>query len=69
MGYSKRCCPIAQTNQKLSAEMTLLTAQIYSPRWGHKDKYDIDLTQDTMTISVLNRTARCEWRENRDPVW
>jgi hypothetical protein len=42
---------------------------IFSPRWGHEDVYTVKLTREAMTIRTMPRTARCEWRENLDPIW
>ena len=49
--------------------MTELTAQIFTPRWGHEDTYKFELTRDAMTISHGPRKAKCLWVENRDPHW
>lgn len=49
--------------------MTTITAQIYSPRWGHDDKYEFELTQEAMTISMGPRKSKCIWQEGRDPIW
>lgn len=46
-----------------------LTAEIYSPRWGHTDRYTFELTREAMTISMLARKGKCTWRDNLDPVW
>jgi len=43
--------------------------QVYSPRWGHNDTYTVVFTRDYLTVSHLPRSARCEWVEDRDPVW
>ena len=49
--------------------MTTITAQIYSPRWGHDDNYEFELTPEAMTVSMGIRKSKCVWQENRDPIW
>lgn len=49
--------------------MAAITAQIYSPRWGHNDTYEFELTQEAMNITMGARGSRCEWREGADPEW
>ncbi len=49
--------------------MVVLTAQIYSPRWGHEDQYTLNLTRDSLLISHAPRHSKCVWQENRDPKW
>ena len=49
--------------------MATLTAQIYSPRWGHADTYTFELAKDAMTIGMDLRKSRCVWVQNRDPRW
>ena len=49
--------------------MTTITAQIYSPRWGHNDTYEFELTREAMTITMGARKSRCVWQEGRDPRW
>jgi hypothetical protein len=46
-----------------------LTAEIYSPRWGHTDTYAFELSKETMTVSMQAREAVCTWKDNFDPVW
>lgn len=49
--------------------MTVLSASIYSPRWGHDDTYTFELTRESMLISHAARQSKCVWQEGRDPVW
>lgn len=49
--------------------MTLLKAPIYSPRWGHDDEYEFELTQDALIISNGPRKLCCNWVEGKDPEW
>ena len=42
---------------------------IYSPRWGHNDKYSVELDRDFMEITLQARTSRATWRDNLDPEW
>lgn len=46
-----------------------LTAEIYSPRWGHNDTYTFELTREAMTISMMAREGKCTWKDSYDPVW
>ena len=43
--------------------------QIYSPRWGHKDTYTVEMSQAEMTITMHPRVANCTYVPNQDPVW
>lgn len=43
--------------------------QIYSPRWGHEDTYELTLTRDSLFITQNARSARCDWQEDKDPNW
>jgi hypothetical protein len=43
--------------------------RIFSPRWGHDDTYKVTLTRESMTVTLMPRSATCVWRENRDPEW
>jgi hypothetical protein len=49
--------------------MATLTAQIYSPRWGHNDTCTFEFTKDTMTISLNQKQSKCVYVQNRDPQW
>lgn len=49
--------------------MITITAQIFSPRWGHHDKYVFELTDDEMTISMGPRKSKCVWQTGKDPEW
>ena len=49
--------------------MITITAPIYSPRWGYKDKYEFKLTHEAMTISMGPRESKCVWQEDKDPIW
>ena len=48
---------------------TEIDLDIYSPRWGHKDTYKIELTSKSLTITQNARVAVCTWREDLDPEW
>lgn len=50
-------------------EETKIELQIYSPRWGHEDVYELVLTRDSLVITHGARIAKCVWRENLDPEW
>jgi hypothetical protein len=53
------------------ADQTSFKLELYSPRWGREDVYEIELNREQMRI--LNRhnmeTAVCSWVENGDPEW
>jgi hypothetical protein len=49
--------------------MANLSASIYTPRWGHDDKYEFELTKDSMTVTHGVRKSKCVWRDNKDPKW
>lgn len=43
---------------------------IYSPRWGHEDAYEINVSRNEMIVKGKgHEQAICSWVENRDPVW
>ncbi len=48
---------------------TVVELEVYSPRWGHNDTYTFTLKHEFMDISMQGRSARCSWRENRNPEW
>lgn len=48
---------------------TTVELQIYSPRWGHDDTYEVTLTRDALVIALGPRSATCTWRDNLDPEW
>lgn len=49
--------------------MTTLTAEIYTPRWGHDDTYTFELSKDAIHISNGPRKSKCVWQEGKDPIW
>ena len=49
--------------------MAKLTALFYSPRWGHEDQYEFELSRESMSITHGIRKSRCIWHENKDPQW
>ena len=51
--------------------MDVITAEleIFSPRWGHKDTYKLELTRESLLITQGPRSAKSTWRENLDPEW
>lgn len=49
--------------------MPTIELQIFSPRWGHDDTYEIELERDHMEIARGANTARADWRDNADPAW
>lgn len=43
--------------------------QIFSPRWGHEDTYEVELERDHMEITRGANRARAAWQDNADPAW
>ena len=48
---------------------TKLELNLYSPRWGHTDRYNITLEVSTLTVTMSARKAICEWHPDEDPKW
>lgn len=48
---------------------TTVKIDLFSPRWGHTDKYTIVLEESIMTITMSARKATCEWNPDEDPKW
>lgn len=42
---------------------------IYSPRWGHKDTYQVTMERDSLEIRMQARRAQATWVPDRDPTW
>ena len=51
------------------SDQTSFEVQIYSPRWGHEDRYEVTMDREKMTVSLLRITATCSWIEGRDLKW
>jgi len=49
--------------------MPTIELQIFSPRWGHDDTYEVELERDHMEITRGANTARADWQDNADPAW
>lgn len=43
--------------------------RIFSPRWGHEDTYSVELSRESLRISMQARAARATWRDGHDPEW
>ncbi|HUT60876.1 MAG TPA: hypothetical protein VNA25_23765 [Phycisphaerae bacterium] len=43
--------------------------EVFSPRWGHTDRYQIVFTQDELRVSQANFSATCKRDDNGDPEW
>lgn len=43
--------------------------QIFSPRWGHEDTYEVELERDHMEITRGANRARADWQDNAEPAW
>lgn len=48
--------------------MPTIELQIFSPRWGHDDTYEIEPERDHMEITRGAKTARADWQDNADPT-
>ena len=48
---------------------TKVELDLYSPRWGHTDRYNITLEENTLTITMSARKATCEWHSDEDQDW
>lgn len=42
---------------------------VYSPRWGHTDKYYVTFTEDELLIKQGNFSAICVREDNSDMRW
>jgi hypothetical protein len=51
------------------SDQTSFDVRLYSPRWGHEDKYEIKLDRDQMRIEGVHESAVCSWVEGGDPKW
>lgn len=40
---------------------------VFSPRWGHEDTYEVNLTKDFMEVSMKMRKCKLSWIDGRDP--
>jgi len=43
--------------------------EVFSPRWGHPDTYNIIFKPDQMCITQGMFEANCKQDDNADPVW
>mmetsp|Transcript_29407 Transcript_29407/g.77078 ORF Transcript_29407/g.77078 Transcript_29407/m.77078 type:complete len:120 (+) Transcript_29407:108-467(+) len=48
---------------------TVVELEIFSPRWGHEDTYEVNLTQDLMEVSMDMRKCKLTWIDGCDPEW
>lgn len=42
--------------------------ELYSPRWGQNDTYQVTLDQDRLCIDMQARHCEAIYRENLDPL-
>lgn len=42
---------------------------VFSPRWGHADRYQIVMSNDEMRVSQGSFFAVCKQADNGDPEW
>jgi hypothetical protein len=42
---------------------------IYSPRWGHTDRYTVEITEEEMKVAQAMKTSLCTLGDNGDPEW
>ena len=47
----------------------VIELELFSPRRGHTDTYTIELSKDSMTITMTAQTAKCIWEEDSGPKW
>ena len=47
----------------------IVELDIFSPRWGHTDVYEVKLTLESLTIIQGVKRTKCTWKENIDPEW
>ena len=46
------------------------SAEVYSPRWGHTDRYTVTMTKDRMKADTGSpKEAVCKLDGDGDPVW
>jgi hypothetical protein len=43
--------------------------EVYSPRWGHTDRYEVVLTQAEMRVTQGMNSAVCTRPDGNDPEW
>lgn len=43
--------------------------QVYSPKWGHEDTYEIVFEGQRMQFRGIMKQAECLWVENDNPTW
>jgi len=44
------------------------TFDLYSPRWGHTDRYHVRMVPNELSVS-LHQAAICRLNDNGDPEW
>lgn len=49
--------------------MPTVNLSLFSPRWGHNDIYQVDLTQPVMTITLHARVTTCTYVPNQMSQW
>jgi Integron cassette protein len=43
--------------------------EVFSPRWGHEDRYEIVLKRDEFPVARGPSVAKCKHVDGRDPEW
>jgi hypothetical protein len=51
------------------SDETSFDVRIFSPRWGHEDTYQINVSRDHLRFTGVGKGAECNWIEGRDPKW
>ena len=51
--------------------MVTIELELYSPRWGRNDRYEVELHHDYMKITHLTNRKSCQatWVMDCDPEW
>lgn len=46
-----------------------INLELYSPRWGHTDKYTLIYNESTLTFALNNKNTICTLEYGKDPIW
>jgi len=57
------------STKKTDLEPVEVYASIYSPRWGHEDRYTFNFSMERMDISHMARKTAAIWSNTSDPTW
>ena len=45
------------------------TFEVYSPRWGHTDRYTVAISKKELKVTQGTFSATCQLASNGDPAW